>query len=88
MKSTKKVAEVLIGTAKGDDVSVKGTLEPLMIDGVQPRYTNKTSNLLDVPVRLFHAGRVWWLHYGKGYPGTGGFKSKKAAIHWWTHGGR
>lgn len=85
-KPTKTPAKARIWTG-GKDITLKGTLEPLLIGGVQPTYTDKTYNVIDVPVQLFHAGRVWWLHYGFEH-NTGGFKSKKAAIHWWTHGGR
>jgi hypothetical protein len=68
-------------------VVLKGTVEPLIIDGVQPTYKPSQSDGEAVPVQLFHVGRVWWLHYGFKY-NTGGFKSKKDAIHWFAGGGR
>lgn len=38
-------------------------------------------------VGLFNFGRKWWLRYGYEHQ-TGPFKSKKAAVHWYEHGGR
>ena len=59
----------------------KGTLEPLILEGVQPTYSNDTSfidgkPLKNAPVQLFNSGRLWWLNYGKDY-NTGSFDSKK-----------
>ena len=79
-KKTPAKADIWTGTKQ---IVLEGTLEPLLIDGVQPTYPARNN----VPVQLFHAGRVWWLHYGFA-ENTGGFKSKKDAIRWWTGGGR
>jgi len=79
MPTVKTPAKVKVFTG-GEDIVLDGTVEPLLIEGVQPIYDG-------AKVQLFHAGRVWWLHYGFDH-NTGGFKSKKAAIHWFEHGGR
>lgn len=86
MKAVKKSAKARVWTGR-KNVVVEGTREPLIVDGVQPKYTNREGTIVDLPVQLFHAGRVWWLYYGYDHQ-TGGFKSKKAAVSWWTHGGR
>lgn len=86
MKAAKKSAKAEIWTG-GKNVVLRGALEPLIVDDVQQTYTNYEGTIVGLPVQLFHAGRVWWLHYGFDN-NTGGFKSKKDATRWWTNGGR
>ena len=78
-KRQMKKAKAKVWTGRKRAV-LRGTLEPLVIDGYQPRHK-------EMPVQLFHAGRVWWLYYEYDHQ-TGGFKSKKDAVRWWTIGGR
>lgn len=88
MKASKPQRAIArIYTMKRGMVTLRGTLEPLLVDGKQPTYTRKDKTLVKAPVQLFHSGRVWWLHY-EFAENTGGFKSKKDAIHWWVSGGR
>jgi len=86
MGTTKIKAKAKVWT-HGKNVVLKGTLESLIVDDAQSKYTNVGDGILDLPVQLFHAGRVWWLYYGYDHQ-TGGFKSKKDAVRWWVHGGR
>lgn len=65
-------------------VRVRGTRQPIYPGKVTlyERWTDGTK-----VVSVFHSGRLWWLSYGYRL-NTGAFKSKKAAIHFWSHGGR
>lgn len=67
-------------------VEVVGKVHQLMVNGEQPVYTTSSQGY-NAPVRLLHAGRKWWLHYGPNH-NTGAFKSRKEAEGWWTRGGR
>lgn len=78
-------------------IKVRGTLEPMpsqkLKAGIE-RWKKDRQGTFDptdeakyAKVKLFHAGRKWWLYYGERHP-TGHFKSRKEAVAWFEGGGR